>query len=114
MTSTLLWSTRDGVECRIAAYSDDQCQLMLQWYEETIRTAVVSGYAGALSTSRKWRQSAAAVVHLYHVHMTTRSSVTSRGRATMLTPASRRSRSDIEPDQARCRDRSLRERPVMQ
>ena len=56
MTSTLLWSTRDGVECRLAVYSDDQCQLMLQWYEETIRTAVVSGYAGALSTSRKWRQ----------------------------------------------------------
>jgi hypothetical protein len=54
--STLLWSRLDGVQCRIAAYGEDQCQLMLQWHEETIRTAVVSGYAGALSTSRMWRQ----------------------------------------------------------
>jgi hypothetical protein len=51
-----LWSTRDGVQCRLAAYSDDQCQLLLQWREEIIRTPVVSGYAGALSTSRKCRQ----------------------------------------------------------
>lgn len=55
-TSTLLWSTLDGVQCRMTAYGDDQCQVMLHWHEETIRTAVVSDYSSALSTSRKWRQ----------------------------------------------------------
>jgi hypothetical protein len=54
--SSLLWWTLDGVQCRIAAYGQDQCQLMLLWHHDTIRTAVVSGYADALSTSRRWRQ----------------------------------------------------------
>src|SRR5205085_11081382 len=54
--STLLWTALDGVQCRMAAYGEDQCQVMLQWHEETIRTTVVSGYADALSTSQRWRQ----------------------------------------------------------
>jgi hypothetical protein len=53
---TLLWSTLDGVQCRMAAYGEDQCQVMLLWHDETIRTTVVSGYADALSTSQRWRQ----------------------------------------------------------
>ena len=53
--STLLWSTLDGVQCRMAAYLEDQCQVMLLWHDETIKTTVVGGYADALSTSRKWR-----------------------------------------------------------
>src|SRR6476661_3104892 len=29
--STLLWSALDGVQCRMAAYEEDQCQVMLLW-----------------------------------------------------------------------------------
>jgi hypothetical protein len=54
--STLLWSTLDGVQCRMAPYGEDRCQVMLLWHDETIRTTVVSGYAAALSTSQRWRQ----------------------------------------------------------
>jgi hypothetical protein len=53
---TLLWSTLDGVHCRMATYDEDQCQVMLLWHDETIKTTVVSGYADALSISRTWRQ----------------------------------------------------------
>jgi hypothetical protein len=56
VNSTLLWSTLGGVQCRMAAYDEDQCQVMLLWHDETIKTTVVSGYADALSTSRRWRQ----------------------------------------------------------
>ena len=66
--STLLWSMLDGVQCRMAAYGDDQCQVILLWHDETIKTTVVDGYADALSTSRRWRHewdakaSAAAII----------------------------------------------------
>ena len=40
----------------MAAYGEDQCQVMLLWHDETIKATVVSGYAGALSTSLRWRQ----------------------------------------------------------
>ena len=54
--STLLWSMLDGVQCRMAAYGEDRCQVMLLWRDETIKTTVVGGYADALSTSLTWRQ----------------------------------------------------------
>jgi hypothetical protein len=53
---TLLWSTLDGVHCRMAAHDEDQIQVMLLWHDETVKTTVVSGYADALSTSQRWRQ----------------------------------------------------------
>lgn len=53
---TFLWSTLDGVQCRMAAYEEGQCQVVLLWHAETIKTTVVSGYAAALLTSRTWRQ----------------------------------------------------------
>jgi hypothetical protein len=69
-TTTLLWSTTDGVECRIAPYDDDRYQLMLRWNEQTIKATVVSDYARALSVSREWRRerdAPAAVTAAAHV-----------------------------------------------
>jgi len=54
--STFLWSTLDGVQCRMAAYDEAQCQVILLWHAVTIKTTLVSGYAAALLTSRTWRQ----------------------------------------------------------
>lgn len=54
--TTLLWSTTDGIECRMALYDEHRYQLMLRWREQTIKTTVVSDYACALSTSRQWQQ----------------------------------------------------------
>jgi hypothetical protein len=53
--TTLLWSTADGIECRIAPYEGDRYQLMLRWNDQTIEATVVSDYARALSVSREWR-----------------------------------------------------------
>ena len=53
--TTLLWSTADGIECRLAPYDDERYQLLLRWLEQTIKATVVSDYARALSVSREWR-----------------------------------------------------------
>jgi hypothetical protein len=54
--TTLLWSTADRVECRMAAYDGDRYQMMLRWNEETIKATVVNDYAAAPSVSREWRR----------------------------------------------------------
>jgi hypothetical protein len=54
--TTLLWSTVEGVECRMAPYEDDRYQVMLRWRDETIKATVVRDYAGALAMSREWRR----------------------------------------------------------
>ena len=52
---TLLWSTADGIECRLAPYDDDRYHLLLRWREQTIKATVVNDYARVLSVSREWR-----------------------------------------------------------
>jgi len=60
--STLLWSTVEGVECRLAPSESDRYQVLLRWNEQTIKTTVVSDYAGVLSVSREWRRERDALV----------------------------------------------------